>query len=245
MVSKRKVLQEDGLLFAAATATEQPHYLGHRERLRTRLLESKKGTLPDYEVLELLLCLSKPRGDVKPLAKELIQSFGSFGKVINADPDVLLSVNGVGESTLAALRIVQESIARVLKEEMEEQTIIQSWKSLLDYCRATMGHHPTEQFRVIFLNKKNRVIADELQETGTIDQTPVYPREIVKRALYLEASSVILVHNHPSGEASPSRADIDMTMQIEAAAETVGIAVHDHVIVTATSHFSFKSNGLM
>ncbi len=227
------------------TKPPAPHYLGHRERLRARLLASKKGTLPDYEILEMLLFATKPRGDTKPLAKQLITEFGSFARVINAPPEVLKKVKGVGDGVVATFRIVQEASIRLIKEEVTEKTVLQSWKSLLDYCRATMGHLKTEQFRVLFLDTKNQVIADELQEVGTIDRAAVYPREIVKRALYLEAASIILVHNHPSGDTKPSRADIDITKQIIAAAGTVNIQVHDHVIISHKSHYSFKSNGII
>lgn len=226
-------------------ADTKPHYLGHRERLRQRLLESPKGVLPDYEILEMLLFLSKPRGDTKPLAKELIKTFGSFGRVMNADPLALQKVKGMGEASIATLRILQECAERLLKEEAEEKPILQSWKALLDYCRTAMGHLATEEFRVLYLNKGNMLIEDEVQGNGTVDHTPVYPREVIKRALYLGASSLILVHNHPSGNPSPSKADIDLTQQIIMAAKTVGISVHDHLIISATRHFSFKSNGLM
>lgn len=222
-----------------------PHYIGHRDRLRERLLASRKGTLPDYEILELLLFATRPRGDTKPLAKQLIAEFGSFARVLEACPEALKSVKGVNDAVIATFRTVQEASVRLIKEELTEKTVLQSWKALLDYCRATMGHLKTEQFRVLFLDTKHQVIADELQEAGTIDRAAVYPREIVKRALYLEAASIILVHNHPSGDSSPSRADINITKQIIAAAATVGIQVHDHVIISNKSHYSFKSNGVM
>lgn len=224
---------------------EKPHYLGHRERLRQRLLDSPKGTLPDYEILEMLLFLSKPRGDTKPLAKELIKTFGSFGKVLSADTLALKKVKGMGDATIATFRILQECTERLLKEETKAQPVLQSWKALLDYCRASMGHLTTEQFRVLYLNSGNMLIADEVQGNGTVDHTPVYPREVIKRGLYLGAASLILVHNHPSGNPSPSKGDIDLTLQIISAAKTVGINVHDHLIISATKHFSFKSNGVI
>lgn len=229
----------------ATTTTKTPHYHGHRERLRKRLLDSKKGTLPDYEILEVLLFAASPRGDVKPLAKSLISHFGSLGRVLTAEPHELEGIKGVNESAMATLRAVREGAERLLKEEVVEQPILQSWKALLDYCRASMGHNKTEQFRILFLNRKNMVIADDLQEAGTVDQTPVYPREIVKRALHLEASAVILVHNHPSGDTTPSRADIELTKEIMNALKVVGISVHDHVIISKQSHYSFKSNGVI
>lgn len=225
--------------------TAKPHYLGHRERLRSRLLDSSRGSMPDYEILEMLLFLSKPRGDMKPLAKQLITTFGSFGKVLNAEPEALAKVKGVGDSTIAALRVVQESVDRILKEEVEEKVVLQHWKALLDYCRAAMGHLTTEQFRVLYLNKKNMLLADEVQGTGTIDHTPVYPREVVKRAIYLGATSIILTHNHPSGDPTPSPADIEMTFKIMEACKAVGVTVHDHLIITAKKHYSFKSHGVM
>lgn len=227
------------------TDAPTPHYTGHRKRLRTRLLASKKGTLPDYEILELLLFFAHPRADTKPLAKQLIAEFGSLGKVLHAAPEALMAIKGVNSAAIAAFRLVQEASIRLVKEEVTEKTVLQSWKALLDYCRATMGHLKTEQFRVLFLDTKHQVIADEVQEVGTIDRAAVYPREIVKRALYLEAAAVILVHNHPSGDTKPSRADIDITKQIVAAAATVGIQVHDHVIISNRSHYSFKSHGVM
>lgn len=222
-----------------------PHYIGHRDRLRSRLLASRKGTLPDYEILEMLLFATRPRGDTKPLAKQLIAEFGSFARVMNAAPEALKQVKGVNDAVVAIFRTVQEASVRLIKEDVTEKTVLQSWKALLDYCRATMGHLKTEQFRVLFLDTKHQVLADELQETGTIDRAAVYPREIVKRALYIEAASIILVHNHPSGDTKPSRADIDVTKQIVAAAATVGVQVHDHVIISNKSHYSFKSHGVM
>jgi DNA repair protein RadC len=224
---------------------KKSHLLGHKEKLRNRLLNSKKGNLNDHELLELLLSLTKAREDIKPLAAELITKFGNLAKVLNATQDQLLEVTGVGPNVLASLKIVYEAACRMIKEDITENPILDSWKSLIDYCRATMGHIKTEQFRVLYLDKKNMIIQDELQEIGTVDHTPVYPREIVKRALYLEASNIILVHNHPSGNTKPSQADIDMTKRIIQACHTVGITVHDHVIISSKSHFSFKTHGLM
>jgi DNA repair protein RadC len=224
---------------------EPIHYIGHRHRLRERFLKSKKGSLPDYEVLEILLFSSHQRGDVKPLAKDLIARFGSLAKVLNANPAELLAIKGVNESSVAQMRVVQEAVERLLKDDVDEKPVLQSWKALLDYCRASMGHLTSEQFRILFLNRKNMLISDELQEVGTIDQTPVYPREVVKRALQLEASSIILVHNHPSGDTTPSKADISLTKQIQQAAATIGVIVHDHLIVSSKGHYSFKTNGII
>ncbi|MCE3231947.1 MAG: hypothetical protein K0R98_204 [Rickettsiaceae bacterium] len=221
------------------------HYTGHRQRLRERFLAGKKGSLPDYEVLEILLFSSHPRGDVKPLAKDLIARFGSLPKVLNAHPSELLTIKGMNESAVAQLRAVQEAAERLLKEDVIEKPVLQSWKALLDYCRASMGHLNGEQFRILFLNRKNMLISDELQETGTVDQTPVYPREVVKRALQLEASSIIMVHNHPSGDTAPSKADIVLTKQIQQAAATIGVILHDHLIVSSKGHYSFKTNGII
>ncbi|MFN7039080.1 MAG: RadC family protein [Alphaproteobacteria bacterium] len=218
---------------------------GHRQRLRTRLIDSPKGALPDYEVLELILFLAKPRGDTKPLAKELINKFGSFAKVISANSDSLKHIHGVGEAVIAAFRIIQEGAVRLIKEEVINSPILESWKCLIDYCRATMGHIKTEQFRVLYLDRKNMIIADDLQEAGTVDYVPVFPREIIKRALYLEASSIILVHNHPSGNTKPSKADIEITKRIMQIGEMLGISLHDHVIISNKNHYSFKTNGLL
>ncbi len=225
--------------------SETKHYHGHRGRLRERLLNSRKGSLPDYEILEILLFVAKPRGDVKPLAKELIAEFGSLARVLTADRVSLEKVKGVNEAVVASLRTVQEAAERLLKEEVKEQPILQSWKALLDYCRASMAYNKTEQFRILFLNRKNMLIADDLQEAGTIDQTPAYPREIVKRALQLDASAVILIHNHPSGDATPSRADIALTKQIADALKVVSVSLHDHVIISTAEHYSFKSYGIL
>lgn len=223
----------------------KPHFLGHRERLRSRLLDASRGSLPDYEILEMLLFFSKPRGDMKPLAKELIATFGSFGKVLNADAETLKKVKGVGDATVASLRVVQEAVDRILREEVEEKPVLQHWKALLDYCRAMMGYQNIEQFRVLYLNKKFILIADEIQGVGTVDHTPVYPREVVKRALNLGATSLILTHNHPSGDPTPSAADIDMTYKVVEVCKPMGIAVHDHLIIAQHKHYSFKSHGVI
>ena len=201
--------------------------------------------MPDYELLEIMLFAASPRSDVKPLAKQLLQRFGNLAGVITAHLDELLEIKGVNDAVLSQLKVVQDAAERLIKQDIEDKPILQSWKALLDYCRASMGHLKKEQFRMLFLNKKLMVIADELQEYGTVDQTPVYPREVVKRALQLEASSIILVHNHPSGDVRPSNADIQITKQIMQASEAVGIILHDHVIISSKSHYSFKENGAM
>lgn len=224
---------------------EKPHYLGHRQRLRARFMETLGQGMPDYEILELLLFSCKPQGDVKPLAKDLIARFGSLGKVLSADVTQLLAVEGVGENTVAVLKVVRESGLRLLKEEAKDAPVLQSWKSLLDYCRAAMGHEKKEQFRILFLNHKFMLMADEVQQKGTVDHTPVYPREVIRRALELHAAAIILVHNHPSGDPKPSQEDIEITKQIAQAGVVMGINLHDHLIIAGQKHYSFASNGLL
>lgn len=226
-------------------AEATPHHMGHRKRLRARLLKGKGESLPEYEVLEMLLFAAYSRRDTKPLAKTLLAEFGSLARVISATPEELQRVDGVGEAAIAAIKIVQEAALRLLQHEVKEVPVLQSWKSLLDYCRASMGYNKTEQFRIFFLDKKNKLIADELQQEGTVDHTPVYPREVVKRALDLGASALILVHNHPSGDPTPSKADIQMTQKIMQAAAPLGVVIHDHLIIGAKEHYSFASNGLL
>lgn len=221
------------------------HQLGHRQRLRERFLGHAGEHLPDYELLELVLFAAKPRGDVKPLAKKLLKEFGSFDQVIFADEAALRKIEHVGDAVITALKTVRVASARLLKSSFADKPIIQSWTALLDYCALAMGRSPVEEFRVLFLNHRYALLADEVMQRGTINHTPVYPREIIKRALELSASSMILVHNHPSGDTSPSAADIEMTKKIIVAAKAVGISVHDHVIIAEKNHFSFRSSGLM
>ena len=225
--------------------SETIHYVGHRQRLRQRFLAGGAEALADYELLEIILFPAKPRGDVKPLAKALVRKFGTFGKVLTADPSALRDVDDVGDAAVSAIKVVHVAMQRLLKEEVEERPVIQSWTALLDYCRLSMGHNTIEQFRILFLNQKNMLIADEVQQTGTVDHTPVYPREVIKRALELGAAAIILVHNHPSGDPSPSRADIEITKQIIRAASAVNIEIHDHLVISESSHYSFKSHGLI
>lgn len=201
--------------------------------------------MPDYELLELLLFQARPRADMKPLAKALIAEFGSFAEVISAPVERLEAVNGVGSSVVATLKVVRESALRLMQAQIMEKPVIGSWNALIDYCRASMAYGQTEQFRVLFLDKRNRVIADETQQQGTVDHTPVYPREVAKRALELGASALILVHNHPSGDPTPSQADIDMTGKIAKAGEALGIAVHDHLVIGRAEHTSFREQGLL
>ena len=224
---------------------ETPHYHGHRERLRQRFLRDGAEGLPDYELLELLLTFAIPRSDVKPLAKNLIERFGSFAEVIAAEPERLMEVKGVKQNTAIALMTVKASAARMLKGELAARPILGSFESVIDYCRAAMAFEAKEQFRILFLDKKNRLVADEVQQRGTVDHTPVYPREVVKRAIELGATALILVHNHPSGDPTPSRADIAMTGEIVTAAKTVEIVVHDHIVVARRGHASLRQLNLM
>ncbi len=218
---------------------------GHRERLRTRFLKGGADAMPDYELLELTLFAAVPRRDTKPLAKALLARFGSFAEVIAAPAARLMEINGVGESVVQQLKIVEAAAHRSAKTQVINRPALSSWTALLDYCTAAMARVTNEEFRVLFLDRKNVLIADEVQNRGTVDHTPVYPREIVKRALELSASSIILVHNHPSGDPTPSKADIAMTREVVTAARTLGIAVHDHLVIGRGGHASFKSLGLL
>ncbi len=223
----------------------KPHYLGHRQRLKDRFMRDAGASLHDYEMLELVLFLAKPRAEVKPLAKTLIARFGSFAGVITADVKELVAVKGVGENTAVALKTIQAAAIRLAREQVMNQPVISSWQKLLDYCRASMAFAKTEEFRVMFLDRKNVLIADEMQQTGTVDHTPVYPREVVKRALDLGASAIIMVHNHPSGDPTPSKGDVEMTKEVREACEKLGISLHDHLIIGKSGHASFKSLGLL
>jgi len=218
---------------------------GHRERLRARFLNGGAEAMPDYELLEMTLFAALPRRDTKPLARALLARFGSFAEVISAPRARLLEVAGVGEAIANHLKIVEAAAHRLAKTKVMGRPALSSWPALLDYCTAAMARAQNEEFRVLFLDRKNRLIADEVQNRGTVDHTPVYPREIIKRALELTASAVILVHNHPSGDPTPSKADIQMTREIVAAAKALSIAVHDHLVVGRGGHASFKSLGLL
>jgi DNA repair protein RadC len=221
-------------------AEAAPHFHGHRERLRTRFLEAGSEALADYEMLELVLFRALPRRDVKPLAKNLLARFGSFAEVISAPRARLDEVDGLGEAAITELKVVQAAAHRLLKGQVSKRPMLSSWSAVLDYVRAAQAFAEKEEFRILFLDKRNQLIADEVQQTGTVDHTPVYPREVVKRALELSASAIILVHNHPSGDPTPSRADIDMTRQVAEVARTLGIQLHDHVIVGKDGHASLK-----
>ena len=226
-----------------AARPPSPH-LGHRQRLRTRAALSF-AALPDYELLELILARSLPRGDVKPIAKALIARFGGLAGVFGAAPEGLKTVKGVGAGVALDLKLVHEATLRMGRGEVRKRQVISSWSALLAYVRAAMAHEAREQFRVLFLDKKNQLIADEVMNQGTVDHAPVYPREVVRRALELASSAVILVHNHPSGDPTPSGADVDMTRQVVEAARPLRIAVHDHLVVGRDGVASFKALGLI
>jgi len=223
----------------------KPHYAGHRERLRDRAATGGLPAVPDYELLELFLFRSIPRGDVKPLAKQLLARFGSLGGVLGATADELRTVAGIGEAAALDLKLLHEATLRTAKEQVARRPVISSWSALLAYVKTAMSHETREQFRVLFLDKKNQLIADEVMNRGTVDHAPVYPREVVRRALELSASALILVHNHPSGDPTPSSADVDMTKQIVDAARPMRIAIHDHLVVGRDGTASFKALGLI
>ncbi len=219
--------------------------LGHRQRLRRRFLTGGPSAVADYELLELVLFLAQARGDVKPLAKELIRRFGSFADAISAPEADLLKVPGVGEAALASLKTVQASALRLMAEPLMKRPVLRTWDQLIAYCRAAMGFEKVEEFRVLYLDRKNLLVAEEVHQRGTVDHTPVYPREVVRKALEHGASAMITVHNHPSGDTTPSKADIEMTKEVAKAAATMGIVLHDHVIVGRSGHTSFKAAGLL
>jgi DNA repair protein RadC len=219
---------------------EPPHYHGHRERLRERFHGAGPDALSDYELLELALFAALPRRDVKPLAKTLIKKFGSFAEVIHAPETRLREVDGIGDASITQLKLIAAAASRIAKGQLQQRALLSSWNDVIDYCRTTMAFADKEQFRILFLDKRNQLIADEVQQTGTVDHTPVYPREVIKRALGLSATAILLVHNHPSGDPTPSQADIRMTKAIIDIAGPLGIAVHDHIIVGKNGHASMK-----
>ena len=219
---------------------EEPHYHGHRERLRERFFSAGPEALSDYELLELALFAAIPRRDTKPLAKELLKKFGSFAEVIHAPVARLREVKGIGDASVGQLKLLAAASGRAARREIERKVALSSWNEVIDYCRSGMAFSDKEQFRLLFLDKRNQLIADEIQQTGTVDHTPVYPREVIKRALELSATALILVHNHPSGDPTPSQADIRMTKAIVDIATPLGIAVHDHIIVGRNGHASLK-----
>jgi DNA repair protein RadC len=221
-----------------------PPHAGHRDRLRVRFAEAGPSALADYELLELLLFRSIPRKDTKPIAKALIARFGTFAGVLGADPKRLIEVPGVRDAVAADLKAIAEACRRMLKTDIDRKEVLGSWDAVISYCAASMAYETREQFRILFLDKKNVLIADEIQQVGTIDHTPVYPREVMRRALELSSTAIILVHNHPSGDPTPSRADIDMTKKIAEIGKSLNIQVHDHVIVGKSGHVSLKALGL-
>jgi DNA repair protein RadC len=216
-------------------------YLGHRERLRDRFNTGGPDAMPDYELLEMVLFRAIKRGDTKPIAKALLARFGTFAEVISAAPHLLQEVKGVGPATVTELKLIRAAALRLSKGEIAQRPVLSSWNAIIDYCRAAMAFEEREHFRIIFLDKKNQLIADEVQQEGTVDHTPVYTREVIKRALELSASAIVLVHNHPSGDPTPSLADIDMTKKIISAGEKLGVLIHDHIIIGRKGHVSFRS----
>ena len=253
-MSKPRAFHEASLpLFAAedeavgdALPGKLPSYIAdHRKRLRTRFMEGGATAMPDYELLELLLFRAIPRQDVKPLARELLDTFGDFNRVVTAVPARLMMVKGIGEAVVQELKIVEAAAQRMMRARVMNRPLLSSWDALLDYCHTAMAHRETEQFRILFLDRKNVLIADEEQAKGTVDHVPVYPREVVKRGLELNASALILVHNHPSGDPTPSQSDITMTLQVQEAAQVLGITLHDHLIIGKSRELSFRSAGYL
>lgn len=222
-----------------------PSHVGHRSRLRERFRSGGPDAIPDYELLELVLFRAVPRRDTKELAKRLIARFGSFAEVINAPESRLAEVREVGEAVITELKVIRAAAHQPQRGEILRKPALSSWNQVLEYCRAAMGFEAREQFRILFLDKRNQLIADEVQQEGTVDHTPVYVREVVKRALELSATAIVLVHNHPSGDPTPSRADIDMTKQIVEAAKLMGVTVHDHIIVGREGHVSLRGMRLI
>jgi DNA repair protein RadC len=225
--------------------SDGPHYIGHRERLRERFYSAGPDALSDYELLEMALFAAIPRRDTKPLAKALLKKFGSFAEVIHAPEARLREVDGVKDASVNQLKLIAAAADRIARGEIKRNVALSSWNDVIDYCRSSMAFADKEQFRLLFLDKRNQLIADEVQQIGTIDHTPVYPREVIKRALELSATALILVHNHPSGDPTPSQADIAMTKAIVDIAAPLGIAVHDHIIVGRGGHASLKGMRLI
>ncbi|RMB04864.1 DNA repair protein RadC [Eilatimonas milleporae] len=230
---------------AVAGGVAVPHHKGHRARLRQRFLQAGPDSLADYELLELVLFLAIPRRDVKPLAKDLLTRFGSLAGVLGADIPALSAVDGLSETAAVALKTVHAAAVRVTREAVSDAPVLSGWQALNDYVRTALAHEKREQFRVLFLDRKNRLIVDEAMATGTIDRVAVYPREVVRRALELDASAVILVHNHPSGDPRPSKGDIAMTRMVSDACDKLDITVHDHLVVGRSGNASFKTLGLL
>lgn len=230
----------------AAISGRLPSYIAdHRQRLRDRFTQAGGQALPDYELLELVLFRAIPRQDVKPLARLLLDTFGDFNRVITASPARLQMVKGAGPAVVLELKLVEAAAHRMMRARVIQKPILSSWDALLDYCHTTMAHRETEQFRVLFLDRKNVLIADEEQAKGTVDHVPVYPREVVKRALEVNASALILVHNHPSGDPTPSDADLSMTRQVQDACAALGLTLHDHLIIGKSRELSFRAQGYL
>ena len=227
------------------TSDEKPHYHGHRERLRERFYSAGADALSDYELLEMALFAAIPRRDTKPLAKALLKTFGSFAEVVHAPEARLREIDGIKDASVNQLKLIAAAASRIAKGEIKRSVALSSWNEVIGYCRSSMAFADKEQFRLLFLDKRNQLIADEVQQTGTVDHTPVYPREVIKRALELSATALILVHNHPSGDPSPSQADIQMTKAIIEIAKPLGIAVHDHIIVGKNGHASLRGMRLI
>lgn len=243
--SKASIAPDLPGLGEASVAPADPHYLGHRARLKARFLEGGPESLPDYELMELVLFRTLPRADVKPLAKQLIAQFGSFADVLAAPYERLVEIKGIKDATATDFKVIEAAARRFAKGAIGKRPVLSSWSAVIDYCRTAMAFDDRERFRILFLDKKNALITDEVQQSGTIDHTPVYPREVVRRALELRATALILVHNHPSGDPTPSRADIEMTRTIVEIAKPLGIAIHDHVIVGRDGHASFRGLKLL
>ncbi|GLQ18764.1 RadC family protein [Maritalea porphyrae] len=232
--------QSDKNKLSGMSEAPQPHYHGHRDRLRARFQKAGAEGMQDYELLELLLFRILPRRDTKPIAKALIDRFGSFSEVLSAPPNLLQEIDGLGPTAATDIKVIQAAAQRFSKSKVPERPTLGSWSELLDYCHAQMAYENKEQFRILFLDKKNKLIADEVQQVGTVDHTPVYPREVIKRSLELSATALILLHNHPSGDPTPSNADIQMTRAIDEIAKPLGITVHDHIIIAKDGHASLR-----
>lgn len=229
-----------------ASPGKLPSYIAdHRQRLRDRFMQGGAQAMPDYELLELVLFRAIPRQDVKPLARLLLDTFGDFNRVVAAPAPRLRMVKGVGDAVVQELKIVEAAAQRMMRARVMNRPVLSSWQALLDYCHTAMAHRETEQFRILFLDRKNVLIADEEQAKGTVDHVPVYPREVVKRALEVNASALIMVHNHPSGDPTPSQADIEMTLQVQEAAQVLGLTLHDHLIIGKSREVSFRSAGYL
>ncbi len=223
-----------------------PSYIkDHRARLRARFMAGGAQAVPEYELLELILFRAIPRRDVKPLARALMDRFGDFNRVITASEPRLRDIEGVGDAVVTELKIVEAAAHRMARARVMKTQVLSSWDALLDYCHTAMAHRETEQFRVLYLDRKNVLIGDEEQAKGTVDHVPVYPREVAKRALELNASAVILVHNHPSGDPTPSQSDIDMTQKVNAACDALGLTLHDHLIIGKSQELSFRAEGYL